>query len=52
MTRASCTTRAAGASGAWELDLKRLEKAQRYLDRMAAQGDDAANRLNAFVEGA
>ena len=41
-----------GRERVWALDLKRLEKAQRYLDQMAAQWNDAANRLNAFVEGA
>ena len=40
-----------GRERVWELDLKRLEKAQRYLDQIAAQWDGAANRLKAFVEG-
>ena len=39
-----------GRERVWELDLKRLEKAQRYLDQIAAQWDDAADRLKAFVE--
>ena len=39
-----------GRERVWELDLKRLEKAQRYLDQIAAQWDAAADRLKAFVE--
>lgn len=39
-----------GRERVWDLDLKRLEKAQRYLDQIAAQWDQAANRLKAFVE--
>jgi DNA-binding transcriptional ArsR family regulator len=39
-----------GRERVWELDLKRLEKARRYLDQIAAQWDDAAYRLKAFVE--
>lgn len=39
-----------GRERVWELDRKRLEKAQRYLDQIAAQWDDAADRLKAFVE--
>ena len=39
-----------GRERVWELDLKRLEKAQRYLDQIAAQWDAAAERLKAFVE--
>jgi DNA-binding transcriptional ArsR family regulator len=39
-----------GRERVWELDLKRLEKAQRCLDQIAAQWDDAAERLKAFVE--
>ena len=39
-----------GREQVWELDLKRLEKARRYLDQIAAQWDDAADRLKAFVE--
>ena len=52
--RSLLTATAAGnaAIDAYELDLKRLEKARRYLDEIAAQWDDAANRLKAFVEGA
>ena len=34
----------------FELDRKRLEVAQRYLDQVAAQWDDAAERLKRFVE--
>lgn len=39
-----------GRERIWELDLKRLEKAKRYLDQIAAQWDEAAERLKAFVE--
>jgi DNA-binding transcriptional ArsR family regulator len=39
-----------GRERVWELDLKRLEKAKRYLDQIAAQWDEAADRLKAFVE--
>jgi DNA-binding transcriptional ArsR family regulator len=39
-----------GRERVWELDLKRLEKARRYLDQVAAQWDEAADRLKAFVE--
>ena len=39
-----------GREQIWELDLKRLEKAKRYLDQVAAQWDAAADRLRAFVE--
>jgi DNA-binding transcriptional ArsR family regulator len=39
-----------GRERVWELDLKRLEKAKRYLDQIAAQWDEAAERLKAFVE--
>ena len=39
-----------GRERVFELDLKRLEKAKQYLDTIAAQWDDAANRLKAFVE--
>lgn len=39
-----------GRERVWELDVKRLEKARRYLDQIAAQWDDAAGRLKAFVE--
>ena len=39
-----------GRERVWELDRKRVEKAQRYLDQIAAQWDDAAERLKAFVE--
>jgi DNA-binding transcriptional ArsR family regulator len=34
----------------WELDRKRLEYTRRYLDHIAAQWDDAIDRLKAFVE--
>jgi DNA-binding transcriptional ArsR family regulator len=39
-----------GRERVWKLDLKRLEKARRYLDQIAAQWDEAADRLKAFVE--
>ena len=39
-----------GRERVWELDLKRLEQAQRCLDQIAAQWDEAADRLKAFVE--
>lgn len=39
-----------GRERVWELDLKRLEYARRYLDQVAAQWDAAADRLKAFVE--
>ena len=33
-----------------QLTYERLDKAKRYLDQIAAQWDDAAERLRAFVE--
>jgi DNA-binding transcriptional ArsR family regulator len=39
-----------GRERVFALDLKRLEKARRYLDDVAAQWDAAADRLKAFVE--
>lgn len=39
-----------GRERVFELNRKRLEVAQRYLDEVAAQWDDAAERLRAFVE--
>jgi DNA-binding transcriptional ArsR family regulator len=39
-----------GRERVFELDLKRLEVARRYLDQISAQWDDAAQRLKAFVE--
>src|SRR5688572_20503848 len=39
-----------GRERVWELDLKRLEFARRYLDQVSAQWDAAADRLKAFVE--
>jgi DNA-binding transcriptional ArsR family regulator len=39
-----------GRERVWELDRKRLERAQQYLDQVAAQWDAAAHRLKAFVE--
>jgi len=39
-----------GREQIFELDVRRLEKAKRYLDQISAQWDDAADRLRAFVE--
>ncbi len=39
-----------GRERVWELDRKRLERAQTYLNQVAAQWDAAAERLKAFVE--
>jgi DNA-binding transcriptional ArsR family regulator len=39
-----------GRERVFALDVKRLEIARRYLDRVAAQWDAAAARLQAFVE--
>ena len=39
-----------GRERVWELDVKRLERARRYLDQISAQWDDAADRLKSFVE--
>ena len=39
-----------GRERIWELDLKRLERARRCLDQIAAQWDEAAERLKSFVE--
>jgi DNA-binding transcriptional ArsR family regulator len=39
-----------GREQVWSLDLKRLEKAHHYLDQIASQWDQAAERLRAFVE--
>jgi DNA-binding transcriptional ArsR family regulator len=39
-----------GRERVFELDLKRLEVARRYLDQISAQWDEAAERLRAFVE--
>ena len=39
-----------GREQVFELELKRLEVARRYLDQIAAQWDDAADRLRSFVE--
>ncbi len=38
-----------GRERVWDLDLRRLEKAKLYLDRIAAQWDAAADRLKAFL---
>jgi len=39
-----------GRERVWDLNRERLERAKRYLDQIAAQWDDAAERLRAFVE--
>ena len=39
-----------GRERVWELDVKRLEKAKGYVDQIAAQWDDAADRLKSFIE--
>lgn len=39
-----------GRERVWELDRKRLEKAQQYLDQISAQWDQVVDRLRAFVE--
>jgi DNA-binding transcriptional ArsR family regulator len=39
-----------GRERIWELQPKRLEDAQRYLDRISQQWDDALDRLKKFVE--
>lgn len=39
-----------GRERVFSLDQKRLEVARRYLDRVAAEWDHAAERLKAFVE--
>jgi DNA-binding transcriptional ArsR family regulator len=39
-----------GRERVFALDLKRLEKARQYLDRVAEEWDAAAARLKAFVE--
>src|SRR5687768_2333903 len=39
-----------GRERVWALELKRLEKARHYLDQIAAQWDEAADRLKSFVE--
>jgi DNA-binding transcriptional ArsR family regulator len=41
-----------GRERVWELDRRRLEQAQRYLNQIAAQWDAAAERLRAFVSEA
>lgn len=40
-----------GRESIWELEPKRLADAHATLDRIAAQWDDALDRLRAFVEG-
>src|SRR2546422_6870709 len=37
-----------GRERVWDLNRKRLDRAKRYLDQIAAQWDDAAERLRAI----
>jgi len=39
-----------GRESVWQLDLRRLEEARRYLDMISTQWDDALNRLRNLVE--
>src|SRR5690242_5469954 len=39
-----------GRERVWDLNRERLDRARRCLDQIAAQWDDAAERLRAFVE--
>ena len=39
-----------GRERIWELEPRRLEDAQKYLDRISQQWDDALDRLKKFVE--
>jgi DNA-binding transcriptional ArsR family regulator len=39
-----------GRERIWQLEPKRLEDAQKYLDRISQQWDDALDRLKKFVE--
>jgi DNA-binding transcriptional ArsR family regulator len=39
-----------GREQVWDLDVRRLEKAKQYLDQIAAQWDEAVDRLRALVE--
>jgi DNA-binding transcriptional ArsR family regulator len=39
-----------GRERVWEVNLKRLEEARRYLDEIAAQWDDASQRLKSYLE--
>ena len=39
-----------GRERVWDLNRERLDRAKRYIDQIAAQWDDAAERLRAFVE--
>ena len=43
-----CTRR--GRESVWQLDQRRLHEAQRYLDAISRQWDDALARLQKFVE--
>lgn len=39
-----------GRESVWQLDLRRLDDARRYLDLISKQWDDALGRLREFVE--
>jgi DNA-binding transcriptional ArsR family regulator len=39
-----------GRESVWQLELQRLKDAQRYLDLISKQWDEALDRLRAFVE--
>jgi DNA-binding transcriptional ArsR family regulator len=39
-----------GRESVWQLDLRRLDDARRYLDLISKQWDDALGRLRQFVE--
>jgi DNA-binding transcriptional ArsR family regulator len=43
-------SRRQGRERLWELEPRRLDDAQHYLDRLSRQWDDALERLKAFVE--
>ena len=40
-----------GRERIWELEPRRLKKAEQYLDHISDQWDEAIGRLRAFVEG-
>jgi DNA-binding transcriptional ArsR family regulator len=39
-----------GRESVWQLDLRRIQDARRYLDLISKQWDDALQRLRGFVE--
>jgi hypothetical protein len=39
-----------GRESVWEVDRRRVEEAQRYLEQISVQWDKALARLQAFVE--